>query len=374
MAASPRDARSERTRTDESLAKERGKTDAELERRAEAFEETADDVLAEARRRADDVVVRARSRADEKLQGSGRTADERVALETERQNEDDALRDERATEDEKLATERQARRRALIALLALEREQTDHHLLSERGLVDAAIGSRDEFLAIVSHDMRNLLGGTALGAASLLNIQADEEVRHAIERYAGPIQRYVARMSRLVGDLLDLASIEAGRMAVVPQRHDAAELLRETLEVFRPIASAKNISIAGDVRAGSLLARYDHERVLQVLANLVGNAVKFTQPSGKIEIVVEPRGDEVRFAIADTGPGIRVDRLAVIFERFWQVHETERSGLGLGLYISRCIIEAHGGKIWAESREGAGSTFYFTLPAAASPSTPDETK
>jgi signal transduction histidine kinase len=141
--------------------------------------------------------------------------------------------------------------------------------------------------------------------------------------------------------------------------------------VFRPLASVKNISVASDVRAGSLLARYDHERILQVLANLVGNAIKFTGEGGRIDLIVEATGDDVRFAVQDSGAGIAPDKLNVIFERFWQVADQRRSGLGLGLFISKCIVEAHGGRIWAESHPGAGSTFYFTLPAAACASTRD---
>ena len=190
-----------------------------------------------------------------------------------------------------------------------------------------------------------------------------------VEREARRIQRYTARMTRLVGDLLDVISIEHGRLAVLPERHDAKELLRETLDAFQPIAAAKQIDITTDVRAGSLLARYDHDRILQVLANLVGNAIKFTGEGGQVALFVEPSHDEVRFSVKDNGVGIASEKLDVIFERFWQVAEKERSGLGLGLYISKCIVEAHGGRIWAESQPAAGSTFHFTLPAAEREST-----
>jgi signal transduction histidine kinase len=101
---------------------------------------------------------------------------------------------------------------------------------------------------------------------------------------------------------------------------------------------------------------------MQVLANLVGNAIKFTPSGGRIDIVVEPVDHDVRFSVADTGRGIASDQLDVVFERFWKDAKRERAGLGLGLYISKCIIEVHGGKIWAESRRGEGSRFYFTIP------------
>jgi signal transduction histidine kinase len=210
-----------------------------------------------------------------------------------------------------------------------------------------------------------------MSAGNILHrLRSDTLDRDGIDREARRVQRCTARMTELVGDLVDVVSIEAGRLAVAPQRHDAMDLLRETLEVFQPLAGAKKISIASDVRAGSVLARYDHDRILQVLANLVGNAIKFTGEGGKIELVVEDgTGDGVRFGVRDNGRGIDPDLLAVIFERFWQVPEKHRSGLGL--YISKCIVEAHGGRIWAESKPGAGSTFYFTLPAAELASTRD---
>lgn len=362
---SPKQDRPDRGLTDQSLAGERDKTDDELAKRTTKLAEDADEVVASARHRADDVITRARARADQRLAKEGGTAEESAALGSARRDEDVALAKERASADKKLAAERDERQRAIAALLALERTQTDSHLAGERASADHAIFSRDDFLAVVSHDLRNMLGALAMSAASLLNIQVPGETGASIARDAERIQRYTARMTRLVGDLLDLTSIEAGRLAVVPKRHEATGLLRETQDVFAPIASAKDISIRTEVKAGTLLARYDDERILQVLANLVGNAIKFTPPGGRVDMLVEPFGTEIRFAVSDSGCGIASEQLGVIFDRFWQTRR-EGAGLGLGLYISRCIVEAHGGRIWAESQVGEGSTFYFTLPAASS--------
>jgi signal transduction histidine kinase len=364
--------RAGRDETDTSLGRERGKTDDELLKRSEADDKTASDVIDASRGRADDVVARARAKADERLQSSGANSDDLATLRSERQREDETLVRERATADESLSAERDARRRALTALLASERLHTDQHLGRERDLADLAIASRDDFLAMASHDLRNMLGGIALSAASLMNIPCNEEAHDAITGHTQRIQRFTARMTRLVGDLVDIVSIEAGRLAVTPKRHDAVELIRETMDIFQPLAAAKQIWIGSDVRRGSILARYDHERILQVLANLVGNALKFTPEGGRIHILVEPLEGYVRFTVADTGAGIAPEKLAKIFDRFWQVAEPlRRSGLGLGLYISKCIVEAHGGAIWADSRVGEGSTFNFTLPAADAPSGPD---
>lgn len=362
---------SQRERTDLSLGTERRKTDDELAKHGSRLDKNADEVLAVARQHADEVLARTRSAADKKLDQGGADLDERARVDEERRLDDEVLRGERAGTDEKLLEDRKNRRLLLTALLAVERSRTDEDLLLERSRMDEMIASRDDFLAIVSHDLRNLLGSIAVSASALLQIEGDAAARERIGRQANLIRRHTAQMTRLVGDLLDVVSIEAGRLAVAPERHDARDLVRETMEVFRPLASVKNISVASDVRAGSLLARYDHERILQVLANLVGNAIKFTGEGGRIDLVVEATGDDVRFAVQDNGAGIPPDKLHVIFERFWQVADQHRSGLGLGLFISKCIVEAHGGRIWAESHPGAGSTFYFTLPAAARPSTRD---
>jgi signal transduction histidine kinase len=371
MPGTQKHAPSEQQRTDRSLSEERGKTDDALVKRTSKAEERADDVIAVARERADEVLRRARSAADEKLDQAGADPEERAGVDSDRRREDELLRQERASADEELRDDRETHGRLLMALFAEERAQTDEHLLFERKRMEEMVTSRDDFLAIVSHDIRNLLGGIAMSVESLLRIDADAAVRDGIGRQANRIRRYATQMTRLVGDLLDVVSIDAGRLAVAPERHDARELLRETMDVFRPLASVKNISIASDVRAGSLLARYDHERILQVLANLVGNAIKFTGEGGRIDLVVDATGDDVRFAVKDNGAGIDADKLKIIFERFWQVPGKHRSGLGLGLYISKCIVEAHGGRIWAESQPGAGSTFYFALPAAARASTRD---
>jgi signal transduction histidine kinase len=355
---------SERARTNESLDVERRKTDDQLEKRSAALVEDADDVVSRARERADEVVAEARTAANEKLQRAGAEPAEQFAISEERQREDNVLREERALADEEIEAERDDRKRALAALLALEREQTDYHLALERDQADDAVRTRDDFLAIVTHDIRNLLGGLALSAASLLDVPAETEIKNAITRDAKRVQRYTARMSRLVGDLLDLVSIQAGRLAVAPQSQDATELVRETVDSFRPLAAAKKISVRTEVHEGSLLGQYDHDRVLQVLSNLVGNALKFTPIGGRVDIAVERIEHEIQFSIMDTGPGIASDKLGLVFDRFWRSSQRSHAGLGLGLNIARCIVEAHGGRIWVDSLLGEGSRFYFTLPAS----------
>lgn len=355
----------EREATDQSLCDERLKTDEELAKRRADIDEAADAIIDRARDRADRILKKARTKADQTLERFDDQTVQRGVIDDERAREDEVTREERSMADAALASERTARRRALAALLALEREQTDDHLLLERDRADQSIASRDDFLGMVSHDLRNLLGGMALSAVSLMNIPSEGDVKAAIAANAQRIQRFTARMNRLVGDLLDVVSIEAGRLAVVPKQQNATDLVRETLDAFQALAASKQISIRTEVRAGALLAKYDQERILQVLANLVGNAIKFSRKGGRIDITVEPVDHDVRFGVVDTGPGIREQDFGAVFERFWTTARRDGSGFGLGLYISKCIVEAHGGKIWVEGNPNHGSSFYFTLPGSA---------
>lgn len=357
----PPNERPQRKKTDRSLARERHKTDDELMKRSRADEEKADAVVDTARKRAAHVLTRVRDAAEEKLRTSGTGDESAAALQSERADEDATLAREQATADEMLVSERDVRRLRLTALLALEREHTDKHLVDERSRSDAEIRSRDDFLAMASHDLRNMVGIVAMSASSLL-AKRDEAVHAAIETDALRILRNTTHMTRLIEDLLDVVRIDAGRFAIEPKSHDLMDLVREAEDVFRPLVAAKRISFDIDTSSESLIARYDDERILQVLGNLLGNALKFTPAGGRIRLRVEPLERAVRFAVSDTGPGIPADKLESIFERFWQGSATPaRTGLGLGLHISKCIVEAHGGKIWAESRAGEGSTFYFTV-------------
>jgi signal transduction histidine kinase len=133
------------------------------------------------------------------------------------------------------------------------------------------------------------------------------------------------------------------------------------VDSFRAQAAASGISLV-EVLAPALVAAFDHARILQVLINLLGNAIKFTPADGKVVVRVERIEDEIRFAVSDTGVGIPTESLEAVFERFRQVNANDRRGVGLGLYIARCIVRGHGGRIWAESKTGEGSTFCFTLP------------
>ena len=349
-----------RVQTDESLRAERGKTDAELGKRRQAIERSADALVQRARHAADEVLQVARDKADGKDE-EPRT----MAVSEQRTLADHGLEKERTAADAIVRREREERKRALADLLRLEREETDQHLLTERGFSDEALSTRDIFLAMVSHDLRTLLGGIAMSAGLISReIAGDGESKATIGSRAETIQRLTARMNRLIGDLMDVASIEAGKLLVVPTVGDLGALIEESIEVFHASADAHGITLTMQPGGTPLTARFDHERLLQVLANLLSNAIKFCPRGAHISIRAERSGGEVRVAVHDTGPGIPAENLEPIFGRFWQVGRRDRRGLGLGLYISRCILEAHDGRIWAESPPAEGSTFFFTLPAA----------
>jgi signal transduction histidine kinase len=225
-----------------------------------------------------------------------------------------------------------------------------------------AVRAREEVLAIVSHDLRNPLSAITLGSSLLLMSKdlADED-REQVET----MQVSAERMARLIADLLDVTRLEGGkRLPVEPAPVAVAELLDEALELFRAQAAVANVSIESDCRDGVDAVFADHHRVMQVLSNLIGNSLKFTPPNGTIRVCAEPHRDGVLFMISDTGPGIPKEHLSHIFTPYWQAKRAERLGAGLGLPIARGIVEAHGGRIWAESEPGQGTRFYFTLPAA----------
>jgi signal transduction histidine kinase len=364
----------EREKTNESLRTEREKTDQavaakqrDVAKRADAVvdraRDNADAVLSLARENADTVLEAAREKADETLDPDAHGVQPKAAIIEERVLADEVLRDERDGADETLRLEREEYARTLIRFLPLERESTDRYLLTERIRSDDALASRDDFLAIVAHDLRDLIGGVVMSAAVLSKRAPQNEDGTRIVAETERIERYAARMNRLIGDLVDVASIDAGKLAVTPATRDLAILIAEAADSFRATASAKGVSLEAQIDAAPLLAAFDHQRILQVLANLISNSLKFTPRGGKITVRGEREAGNVRLCVRDTGSGIPGDALERIFERFAQVGKDDRRGLGLGLYISRCIVEAHGGRIWAESQPGAGSKVCFTLSA-----------
>ncbi len=220
--------------------------------------------------------------------------------------------------------------------------------------------ARDNLLALVSHDLRNPLGVILMHLSLMRSHPADALPRGPLE----VMERAAKRMHRLIDDLLQTASIEAGRLSIEPRRLALAPLVAEAVEALQLQAAAKSLHLVNEVPAELPAVEADGPRLQQVLANLLGNAVKFTPPDGTITIRSAVADDEVTVSIADTGPGIAEDELAHIFDRFWQARRTARLGTGLGLFIVKGIVESHRGRVWVESKPGEGSTFSFTVPVS----------
>jgi signal transduction histidine kinase len=222
---------------------------------------------------------------------------------------------------------------------------------------------REQVLAMVSHDLMNPLNTVMLAADFMINelVPADEE--HRVQRsQLQAINRATHRMHRLIRDLLDASAAEAGRLTVVPAPHETYAILEEVREALGPLAAAKEIDFRIDAPEQLPLLKVDRDRLLQVLVNLGGNAIKFTGACGQVRLRVRVRDDGMEFRVTDSGPGIAPTDLPHVFELFWQAPETAKLGTGLGLPISKGIIEAHGGRIDARSVIGKGSSFRFTIP------------
>ena len=368
-ARKPRAPLPERAQTDDSLRAERLDTDSALKGDVADAARDADVVVDQAREVADAVLSDARLKADQASPPATRPA-EADAVDDERAQADDVVRVERAAADVALDSDRKEQAETLATLLVHERAATDAYLLTERDRADDAVAHRDDFLGMVAHDVRNLLSGVVLNLELLQ--PADEERKPHGATAADRIRRYVARMNRLIDDLVDVTSIDAGKLAIVPVEGDAAALVTEVTDAFQPAALEKGIALSAEVPAGPLLAAFDHDRMLQVFGNLIANAIKFTPAGGSVGIHVDASRGLIRFCVRDTGVGIPATMLEAIFERFWQVGKDDRRGMGLGLYISKSIVDGHRGRIWAESELGKGSQVYFTLPVCkgASPMRP----
>ena len=348
----------EREGTDVSLNAERRVADGTAPALAVAAH--ADRVLELARARADSVLTKARKDADEASEEYEAT--DRVAL--ERGQADERLQEERAAADELVRREREDSARVLSALLPLMRKSTDGRLLTERSSSDAALSYRDDFLGMVSHDLNNLLGGIVLSASQMARQAADTPEGKRVVAGGDRILLCAARMKRLLGDLTDVTRLSAGKLAVDIAENEDMSMVSEAQATFRALAAEKGVALEVEVAGPPLLLACDRGRILQVLSNLLGNALKFTPAGGRVTTRVSDWGDEVCFSVRDTGCGIPEPLLEAVFHRFWQAGDDDRRGLGLGLYIAKSIVDAHGGRIWAESLIGSGSTFHFTLPRA----------
>jgi PAS domain S-box-containing protein len=221
---------------------------------------------------------------------------------------------------------------------------------------------RDEVLGVVAHDLRNPAATIIMQASAMKRRGGEPERRN--QKPIDSILRTARRMNRLIDDLLDVSLIEAGQLHVDYAHLPTRQLILDAVEPQRALASSGAIDLKLQLADDLPDVRGDQHRLTQVLENLIGNAIKFTPVEGRITIGAASRDTEVLFWVADTGSGIAPDGLPHVFDRFWQAVKGAHHGVGLGLPVARGIVEAHGGRIWAESILGRGTIFFFTVPAA----------
>ena len=250
--------------------------------------------------------------------------------------------------------------RALADRVALAIENARMYLDARR-----ATAIRDDVLSIVSHDLRNPLAAVSMCARTLLDHPPSDEAERR-RLYQSSLDA-VEWMYRLMQDLLDAASIDAGRLSVATEPQSVMQIIDASIGLFKSRAAAEQVTLRSELDAQLPFVLADSARIMQVLANVIGNAIKYTFAGGTITVCAAPRGAEVLFWVRDTGAGISPEHLPHIFDRFWHLRGASRTrGSGLGLAIARGIVTAHGGRMWVESTLGSGSTFFFTLPAVVS--------
>lgn len=223
-----------------------------------------------------------------------------------------------------------------------------------------AICARDQMLGIVAHDLRNPLASILL-RSQLLSSQAELRYKESSEA----IMRDARRMNRIIQDLLDITSLASGAMPMDSGPLAVAGIIKESVEAQQLAAAAANLTIQIFVENDLPEIFADHHRLRQVFDNLIGNAIKFTPPGGRIIVGASAKDDAVLFRVTDTGKGIAANHLPHVFDRFWREDENDHRGAGLGLAIVKRLVEIHGGRVWVESQLGKGSTFCFTVPAYA---------
>lgn len=235
----------------------------------------------------------------------------------------------------------------------------------QRGMrtAEMAVRAHADVLGIVVHDLRNPL--SVIEASLSLLLEEDGLAPAQRRRMLGTAERAVGRMNRLIGDLLDATRLRAGRLRVEIGDVDVRAVLHEIEETCRHEAVARGVRLEAQIPRCRCVVRADEGRLLQALGNLLGNAIKFTGEGGSVALGARPGRREVVFRVADTGPGIPPEHQVHLFEGFWQGINGDRRGVGLGLAITKGIVEALGGRIWVESTVGVGSVFSFVLPAAA---------
>jgi len=235
----------------------------------------------------------------------------------------------------------------------------------QRQQLAAAVRAREDVLAIVSHDMRTPLSVVHTTASMLLNPKyqlTPQQVREQHER----IKRNVELMNRMIGDLMDMVHLRSGKLSINPKPIVVNDVLREAVTAHEPLARDKGLQLIYDSGTDVMSGAADRARLMQLFQNLLGNAVKFTKAGDTINVTSRTHGRDGHIEIADSGPGIAAEDLPHIFDPYYSASgKHQKTGTGLGLYIAKGIVDAHGGTIRCTSTPGVGTTFNITLPLAS---------
>lgn len=239
-----------------------------------------------------------------------------------------------------------------------EQERTEALAKAER-----ALHARDDLLAIVSHDLRNPLAAIRSSADLIVRTQTEGDT-HAL-RAAHTILRAALRMDRLITDLLDAGRIEAGLMNVTQSEERFSDVIEEAIDTLRPLAETRRVGLVLSATAPSLGLKVhcEHGRLVQVLSNLVGNALQVAPSGTTVNVDVEHESPMLKVSVKDEGPGIDPGEVDQLFERFYRSKLSSYPGSGLGLFIAKGIVDAHGGSIGVENRSERGCVFWFKVPA-----------
>lgn len=232
-------------------------------------------------------------------------------------------------------------------------------------LLHQAIQARDDMMGIVSHDLRNPANAVKMLARSIIEGADRDSLPADVLERVEVIRQAAEQIDALIQDLLDMTRMEGGRLVVTAKEVDCGPLIARCIEALRPLSDAGGVALHAEPCESAARLRVDPDRLVQLLSNVIGNAIKFTPAGGLVTLAMVAGDEMLEFTVRDTGEGIPVGQLPHVFDRFFQATRSSRAarhGAGLGLPIARGIVEAHGGRIWIESAPGAGTTVRFTLP------------